>query len=162
MLINISSYVTEADSFVFMVFSKTFGYAIRSILFLAASGEDKRIQLTEVAAKLKVPRHFLAKVMKKLASEGVIGSQKGPKGGFSCTDGTLKTNLFKIVTITGDAAHFDSCVLRLKKCNAQNPCPLHNEAQALRHQWLDLLCNTSISDLIKGQQPDFIRSIAVA
>ncbi|MBK6829127.1 MAG: Rrf2 family transcriptional regulator [Chitinophagaceae bacterium] len=37
-----------------------------------------------------MPRHFLAKVMKKLASEGVIGSQKGPNGGFSCNDGTQK------------------------------------------------------------------------
>jgi Rrf2 family protein len=144
-----------------MVFSKTFGYAIRSILFLTASGVEKRIQLTEVASKLKVPRHFLAKVMKKLASEGVIGSQKGPNGGFSCTEQTLKTNLFKIVSLTGDAAHFDSCVLRLKKCNAQNPCPMHNEAQALRNQWLELLCNTSINDLLKGQHPDFIRSIAL-
>ncbi|MBK6829128.1 MAG: hypothetical protein IPG86_20755 [Chitinophagaceae bacterium] len=70
--------------------------------------------------------------------------------------------MFKIVTITNDANQFDSCLLWLKKCNAQKPCPLHNQAQALRHQWLDLLCNTSISDLIKGQQPDFIRSIAVA
>lgn len=145
-----------------MVFSKTFGYAIRSILFLTASGVEKRIQLTEVASKLKVPRHFLAKVMKKLASEGVIGSQKGPNGGFSCTEQTLKTNLFKIVSLTGDAAHFDFCVLSLKKCNAQNPCPLHNEAKALRHQWLDLLCKTSISDLMKGQHPDFIRSIAIS
>lgn len=99
--------------------------------------------------------------MKKLASEGVIGSQKGPNGGFSCTEQTLKTNLFKIVSLTGDAAHFDSCVLRLKKCNAQNPCPMHNEAQALRNQWLELLCNTSINDLLKGQHPDFIRSIAL-
>lgn len=145
-----------------MVFSKTFGYAIRSILYLSTIEENRRVQLDEVALQLKVPRHFLAKVMKKLASEGVIDSQRGPAGGFIMTPQTLQTSLFTIATITKETAHLDSCVLRLKKCNARNPCPLHYKALAVRNQWLDMLNQTSIRDLLHDQQSDFIRSIAVA
>lgn len=145
-----------------MVFSKTFGYAVRSILYLATIEEERRVQLDEVADRLKVPRHFLAKVMKKLASEGVIGSQRGPSGGFIFTPQSLQTTLFTIATITKETTHLDSCVLRLKKCNAQNPCPLHHKALALRNQWLEMLQRTTIQDLLQDQQPDFIRSIAVA
>ena len=50
-----------------MIFSKTFGYALRSVLYLAMLHEDKdRIQLDEIAVQLSVPRHFLGNVMKKL------------------------------------------------------------------------------------------------
>jgi len=143
-----------------MFFSKTFGYALRSILYLAADTQNGRVRLSEVAVKLKVPRHFLGKVMKKLAKEGVLLSQRGPSGGFSVGEVTLKTPLIKIAAITGDSSHFDSCILRLRKCNAHHPCPLHHKAQEIRNRWINLLSSTTIGDLLKNQAPDFIKSIA--
>ena len=145
-----------------MFFSKTFGYALRSILYLASLENEKPVLLKDIAAQLKVPKHFLAKVMKKLALHGVIRSQKGPSGGFCRTDTTLQTPLFTLAVITGETALLDSCVLRLRKCNAQNPCPLHNEALALRNQWVQLLSTTLVSDLLKDSSTDFIRRIAAA
>lgn len=147
-------------SFARMFFSKSFGYALRGILYLAVEGQKGRVQLAEVATRLKVPRHFLAKVMKKLAKEGVLQSQKGPSGGFSAGEEMLKTPLFKIAAITGESSHFDSCVLRLRKCNSLQPCPLHHEAQKIRNQWISLLSTTTIGDLLKDDQADFIKSIA--
>lgn len=144
-----------------MFFSKSFGYAIRSVLYLASNESDRRIPLSEVAAKLKVPKHFLAKVMKKLARHEVISSQKGPSGGFICTEKTLNMPLFTIAIITGETALLDSCVLRLRKCNAKNPCPLHEDALGLRNQWVKLLSTTLISDLLKDRDSDFNRRIAI-
>ena len=70
-----------------MIFSKTFGYALRGVLYLSTINEDKpRVQLDEIAAKLSIPRHFLGKVMKKLVKEGVLSSMKGPFGGFSVNE----------------------------------------------------------------------------
>jgi Rrf2 family transcriptional regulator, iron-sulfur cluster assembly transcription factor len=65
-----------------MVFSKSFGYALRGVLYVTMAGEKKTmIQLEEVAHQLTVPKHFLAKVMKNLVKEGVLNSMKGPYGG---------------------------------------------------------------------------------
>jgi len=150
-----------AGRFVRMFLSKSFGYALRSILYLVlAHDENKRIQLSEIAGKLNIPRHFLGKVMKRLAKEGVLLSQKGPMGGFIINGQTLQTPLIKIAMITGESAHFDSCVLRLKKCNSQQPCPLHQQALQIRDKWLDLLSSVTVSDLYKKDQADFIKSIA--
>jgi Rrf2 family transcriptional regulator, iron-sulfur cluster assembly transcription factor len=143
-----------------MLFSKSFGYALRSLLFLAAAEEGKGyIQLNKIAAELNIPRHFLGKIMKRLVKEGVLASQKGPTGGFIITEQTLKTSLLKVVTITGETNHFDSCVLRINKCNTKNPCPMHDKAQLLRAQWMDLLSSTTVGDLLKKGQPDFLKSI---
>jgi len=144
-----------------MVFSKTFGYALRGVLYVALTNEVKpRVQLEEIAIQLSVPRHFLGKVMKKLVKEGVLISIKGPYGGFSVNETTLKIPLLRLIEITGEPEEFGSCVLRLRKCNAQNPCPMHFQIETLRRQWQSLLASTKIGDLLRKDQPDFIKSIA--
>jgi Rrf2 family protein len=145
-----------------MVFSKSFGYALRGILYVAMIRENKgRVQLDEIAEELTVPRFFLGKVMKKLVKEGVLSSMKGPYGGFCINEKTMETPLFKLMEITGEVEEFGTCVLRLRKCNALNPCPMHKQIESLRSQWQTLLVETSIGDLLRKDQPDFIRSIAV-
>ena len=87
-----------------MVFSKSFGYALRAILYIALSNKQKEnIQLDEIAEQLALPRHFLGKVMNKLTNEGILNSIKGPHGGFSITEETLQTTLIKIIEITGES-----------------------------------------------------------
>lgn len=144
-----------------MFFSKTFGYALRSILYLSATEDPKRVQLDEVADRLNVPRHFLAKVMKKLASEGIIDSRKGPSGGFSCNESTGSTSLLTLSNVTGESLHFDNCVLKLRKCNAKKPCPLHHQALDIRNQWMHILSTTTVSDLLHDRTPDLIRGLAI-
>ena len=134
---------------------------MRGILYISIMNETKnRIHVNEIAETLAVPRYFLAKIMNKLAKEGVLASEKGHNGGFSINDKTMTTSLFKLVKITGDNDIFDSCALRLRKCNSHSPCPLHHEIAILRNQWQKLLAETTVNDLLKKDQPDFIKSIA--
>jgi Rrf2 family protein len=144
-----------------MVFSKSFGYAVRGVLYIATmNGERKRIQLDEIAEKLTVPRFFLGKIMQKMVKEGILESGKGKHGGFSINEKTLKTTLLKLVAITGDKNEPDSCVLRFRKCNKANPCPMHQETEALRKEWNNLLQTTTLERLLATSDSNFIRSIA--
>lgn len=144
-----------------MIFSKTFGYALRGVLYVSMISQTKpRVQLDEMAEQLAVPRHFLGKVMKKLVKDGVLNSMKGPFGGFCMNEKTLEVTLFELMEITGEVEEFSSCVLRLRNCNPKNPCPIHNQIDVLRKKWQHFLSTTTIGDLIKKNQPDFISSIA--
>jgi Rrf2 family protein len=145
-----------------MIFSKSFGYALRGVLYLGMAGESKSmVQLDEIARELTIPRHFLGKVMNKLVKEGVLSSQKGPSGGFCINEKTMETSLLNLVKITGEPEEFSSCVLRLRKCTSDNPCPVHHQIESLRQQWQTLLTSTTIGNLIRKDMPDFIKSIAV-
>ena len=144
-----------------MVFSKSFGYAVRGLLYIALVNETKpKIQMEEIAERLALPRHFLGKVMKKLAKEGIINSTKGPHGGFSINESTLQTPLVKLIEITSEADQFDSCVLRMRKCNSKNPCPLHFQVEAMKNQWRSLVADTTVGDLLKNDNPAFLESIS--
>src|SRR6185503_8622151 len=114
-----------------MMFSKSFGYALRSLLYVAERrDEGGRIQMQEIAENLGIPKPFLSKVMKWLAREGILKSTKGPFGGFSLNKGTLNTSLAKLAEITHDYPVPDACILHLGKCNAQDPCVMHVEMES--------------------------------
>lgn len=144
-----------------MIFSKSFGYALRSVLYVALVRDDKeKTQLDEIAVALNVPRYFLGKVMNRLVKEGILNSVKGHNGGFCINVITLRVSLSRIMDITRENEQFDSCVLRQQKCNSANPCPLHFQAEAIKQKWQLLLSTTTVEDLLKKDQAGFIKSIA--
>jgi Rrf2 family protein len=143
-----------------MIFSKSFGYALRSILYVVTmSGSQPRVQIQEVADQLQIPKHFLGKIMKMLAKEKIIDSVKGPFGGFSVNDGTVSTPLLRLMELTDGLEQFQECSLRLRKCNAEKPCPMHNRIVQNRNELIAMFSSTTVGDLIKSEDKDFINSI---
>ncbi len=144
-----------------MIFSKSFGYALRGILYIAAMEDEKRyVQAEEVAEKLAVPRHFMSKILKMLVQEQVLVSHKGPAGGFALRADALDRRLIEIVNMTDGLVTFSSCVLRVKECNAQNPCPLHDQMVEVKDRLLDVVSKKKIGDLLQDDKINFINSIS--
>lgn len=144
-----------------MVFSKSFGYALRSILYIALMQEENRyVQAEEVALNLGVPRHFVGKILKKLAKAKLLSSLKGPCGGFKLNEHTLHVNLLSLFIITDGQSNFKNCALRLQECSALNPCPMHEQMQEIKVRLKSILTETTISHLIKEDRPAFIKSIS--
>ena len=146
---------------VVMTYSKSFGYAVRGLLYIAIMQNEKRyVQVEEIAAQLAIPRHFMGKILKNLAKKKMVLSVKGPAGGFTINDHTLSLPLLSLINITDGLALFDTCVLRLKECNPLNPCLMHNQMEAVNEKLKTILSTTTIGDLIKEDKKDFIRSIS--
>lgn len=144
-----------------MLLSKSFGYALRGVLYVALSAhEEKKVQIGEIAEKLSVPRHFLAKIMKSMVKHGVVDSTKGPYGGFSANKNTRRVKLIDLVAYTEGLSQFNTCVLSLRKCNARNPCPLHDQMLQTRNAMMQSLSGTSIGDLLDESNPNFVKSIS--
>ena len=145
-----------------MFYSKSFGYALRGILYIALICKDnKRIQVDEIARELNVPKHFLSKILNKIVKNGILNSTKGPHGGFSLNKNTLSTFLYDLIVITKGETHFDACVLGFKKCNPAHPCPLHDKMQSSRNEVYLLFTTTTIGNLLEMGQGDFIRGISL-
>ena len=146
-----------------MMLSKSFGYALRSVLYMAAlQNEKKIIQLQEIAEQLDVPKHFLGKVMKRLAKKGIIDSSKGHAGGYALNEMTLTVPVIDILNLIEGEELFLTCVIGFKKCNAGNPCPLHTQFADTKRQMLSIFSETRIGDLLNEDKPAFIRSLVTA
>jgi len=144
-----------------MVLSKSFGYALRGILYIALlQDEERKIQIEEIASKLSVPRHFLGKILQDIVKAGLLQSTKGPYGGFSLNEDTLQIPLIKLIEVTDDMGQFNRCILQLRDCNKMNPCPLHKEMEELKSKYIIVLNQTTIADLLTSDKKGFIRSLA--
>lgn len=145
-----------------MFLSKSFGYALRGVLYVASmNDENRRVQIDEIADKLSVPRHFLGKIMQQVVKAGLLKSTKGPYGGFAMTEKTLNAPLVSLLEITGDEQQFHVCVLKLKTCDGTNPCPLHYEMEAIRNNMLGVFQKTTINDLLTDNKNTFIKSLSI-
>src|SRR6266496_4512930 len=129
-----------------MIFSKSFGYALRGTLYVAMMNDERRkIRIDEMANRLSVPRHFMGKIMNKVAKKGILNSTKGPNGGFALNGNTLNTSLLTLVEAMDGLEQFDECVLRLRKCDALHPCPLHAHVRAYKNDLVKIFEQTNIN-----------------
>jgi Rrf2 family protein len=116
------------------MFSKTFGYALRAVAQIALpSNAGRKIGMPELAASLDIPQHFLAKIMQDMVRHGIVGSAKGPTGGFYAIERTAQIPILTILEITDGSMVFDTCALGIQHCNALTPCPLHHDFAACRN-----------------------------
>ena len=145
-----------------MFLSKSFGYALRGILYIAMmQDENRRVQIDEISNKLSVPKHFLGKIMQQVVKAGLLKSMKGPHGGFSLAEETLTSPLSRLVAVTDGMDQFNFCVLKLQYCNGENPCPLHHDMLKIKEELRDVFLKTTISDLLTDNKSSFINRISV-
>jgi len=145
-----------------MIFSKSFGYALRGILYVSLKDKQgEKVSIEEIAGELAVPRHFLSKIMNRVAKGRVLNSAKGIYGGFFTNENTASTPLIKIFEMIGDGETFTTCALGLRKCNPQNPCPLHHTIVKVRDDLYEKLKTTTIKDLMTTEDAELIKSLSI-
>ncbi len=120
-------------------------YAINAVLYLAVNAtEINKIRASEIAEAIKVPSPFLSKLLQTLSREHIISSSKGPKGGFYLTDEEKQLYLIEIVKSIDGVDRLEDCVLGLKKCSSEKPCPVHFSVQPFKNKFLKELEENTI------------------
>ena len=88
---------------------------------------------------LHIPTAFLAKLLQILAKKKAICSAKGPGGGFYITPENLKAPLADIVRYIDGGDKFSICLLGIRSCSEETPCPMHYAVKPFRDEFLQEL-----------------------
>lgn len=134
------------------MFSKACEYGIRATLYIAQnSSAGNRVSLKEISEKIDSPEAFTAKILQQLARKQIIISYKGPNGGFQIDESRLETICLNQIVdaIDGDAI-YRGCGLGLHECNANEPCPLHDQFMTIRNELKKMLESTTLGQLTEG------------
>jgi Rrf2 family protein len=138
------------------MFSQAAKYAAKAVIYIwTQSLVDRKVGAKEIGSKIDTPEAFTAKILQTLVKSHVIGSVKGPNGGFFVDESHAQYTLKDIIkAIDGDGL-FTGCSLGLPKCSEKNPCPLHFEVVKVRKEMDVMLTSKSIKHLavevIKGE-----------
>ncbi len=130
-----------------MLLSNKCQYAVRAALYLAIHKEEGMISIKEISEKLEISFHFLTKILQQLTNEGMIESQKGPKGGVKLSLKGLNTRLYDLVEIIDGVETFHECVLGLPGCGALQPCAMHEQWTYHRENLKEMLQSSTLEKL---------------
>lgn len=130
-----------------MKISRKSDYALRAVLYIARQTNDKRSSINAIAESERVPRDFLAKILKELTRAEILKSYQGVHGGYQlgrspaqisvldvieAMDGPLGVNLCVRGEIGCDCEHSDRCAMHpfWRKVQTQLRSSLKNETFA--------------------------------
>lgn len=133
-------------------------YAIQSLSYLTINGkEGSYVPISQIAADLAIPYHFLKKIMAQLSQTGILTSQRSAKGGVALGRDPKAITLYDVIVHMDGSALFTECILGLAGCGNAKPCPLHT-AWAVERKRLQLLfSSTNLFDLARRIEKEGFR-----
>lgn len=131
-----------------VVFSRSCEYALQAVMYIAMQPPRQMVLLKDIAEKVNIPKHFLGKILQKLAKAGLLDSQKGPNGGFSLIDSPNQITALMIVEAIDGTELMNHCVAGFPKCDREHPCPFHDEWYPIRESIKSMLERETVDKLM--------------
>jgi Rrf2 family protein len=116
---------------------------------MAARNPDVWSLNREIAAELALPPQFLTKILRVLAAEGILASQRGRSGGFRLARPAERITLLEIVDAFDHISDRRSCLLGQTTCSDENACPLHDQWRRISDSLRRALESRSLAQLTR-------------
>jgi len=139
------------------MFSRSSGYALLALTYLAAQPSGRLVGAKEIATRLAIPMPFLWKILRKLSARKLVRSFKGARGGYELARPARTIRISEVFAAGTDGDQLGRCVLGWDKCDDRDPCPLHSQWKDLRKEIDDRLQLTTLADLAQGLRPNRVK-----
>ena len=127
--------------------NQTAQYALRAMMALATLPRNESIAGRDLSRSTGIPAAYLSKIMRRLATAGLVRSRKGHGGGFRLSRGLSRIKLRDVIEAAGGALERDVCIFGNGRCDPQAPCPLHNSWSELNEAFHTWARRTTLQDL---------------
>ncbi len=131
------------------IFSRQCEYALQAASYLALQPQGKLISIRELTKRLKIPYHFLGKILQELAQKRILISQKGRNGGFALAASPAKITLYKIIEAIDGTEFKHRCAMGFSECSSTSPCALHEQWEKSRNEIIELLAGNNIAAMAR-------------
>ena len=107
-----------------MQISRKADYAIRALTYIAAINGEKTCSINEIAENEKIPREYLAKILKELTQKGYLNSYKGVNGGYRLRKPREEITFLDILEATQGPFIISSCNMDEEEggCKGKDKC----------------------------------------
>lgn len=134
-----------------ILISDAVSLAMHSMAVIAAS--DGLSSAKDVARRLGVSEHHLAKVLQRLARGGLVRSTRGPRGGFALAKKSGAITLLDVYVAIEGPLNEKACLMRKKTCNKKR-CILGDSMGTMWDIFRKHLKSTRISDISEAYRQE--------
>ena len=77
--------------------SRSTGYALLAVGYLAQHQDEGIILSQDIAKKYNIPLEYLLKILQQLVRANILRSKRGPRGGFNLARNPRKVTLLEVI-----------------------------------------------------------------
>ena len=123
-------------------------YAARAILYLARTGNGKRISTNQVAKDQNIPPSFLAKIISQLSIAGLLQTARGASGGVALARKPENITLLDVIQAIDGPIQLNDCVVQEDVCCFQENCSMQLVWSEAQNDLITRLKSTTFAKLI--------------
>jgi Rrf2 family protein len=135
------------------MFSRSAGYAVQALAYLATQSSGRLTGAREIAAATRIPMPFLWKILRNLSRKRLVRSFKGVRGGYELARSAELITIKQVLEAAHDRKALSDCVLGLGPCQERHPCVLHDAWVEQREHMDTLFEKTTLLELARSHQP---------
>lgn len=128
--------------------SEATSLALHSMTYLAVNGDSKPVSTREISENFKISEAHLSKVFQRLSRQGLVVTQRGPRGGIRIAKSADQITLLHIYEAIEGPIGASECLLASRSCGFTS-CVLGDIVGKVNTQVKDYLSGTKLSDLAK-------------
>nr|WP_294895452.1 Rrf2 family transcriptional regulator [uncultured Pedobacter sp.] len=132
-------------------------YAIKALIALARSKDNKPMLIAEIATQEGLPKRFLESILLDLKRSKILNSKMGSGGGYFLMQPSSEIKVLEIIRILDGPIALLPCVSlnfyqRCEECKDEVTCSIRKMMQEVRDASINILGNSSILDLMEQEQ----------
>ena len=136
-------------------FTKRADYGLMAIHYIAIHDDLGAVSVKRIAEEFSIPQELLAKILQKLAKQGLIVSQNGPKGGYVLTRRAAEISVGEVVRALEGPINIVSC-LEDSDCPQMERCSLRRPVTKLQLAITQLLDTMTLAELTTDDVPQIL------
>ena len=132
--------------------SKKADYGLMAMKHLANHGQEHACSANEIAEEYGISATLMAKVLQKLAKQGLVAAKHGSTGGYQLTRRPEQISALEVLTAIDGPVLITSCVTSHGNCDATERCSVKEPLQRVNESILNVLSMVTIAHLSEEKQ----------
>jgi Rrf2 family protein len=131
--------------------SKKADYGLIAVRHLAEQPASVACSAKDIARAYGIPAELLAKILQKLAKNGLLSSQHGTNGGYVLARSPSQITAFEVIRAIEGPLLITSCVTDRRECGQMMKCTVREPLRHVNETLVKALSAVTISSLGAGQ-----------
>jgi Rrf2 family protein len=138
-------------------FTKRADYGLMAIHYIAVNEETVgTVSAKRIAEEFRIPPELLAKILQRLAREGLITSQNGRKGGYVLARRPSAITVGEVIRALEGPIRIVECYEDEATCPQMERCNLRRPVQKIQSAITQMLDTMSLAELTSADVPEFL------
>ena len=133
--------------------SKTTDYGIVLMAQLASEPSPAPQNARELAEGSDLPVPMVSKILKVLAKEGLLSSQRGAKGGYALARDPEALPVAEMIRVLEGPLALTDCAVGPSVCSHEDACVVREPWQQINRVVERALEGVTLADLVRGRSP---------